>query len=314
MTKLESLRKSLFIFSLLLLFLSACSNEGSETSANEAADSESQNVGLDNFDDNSSVSMEESETGTQDQDTDRVLNTETSQNFDQMIIYTGELSIIVDNYTDTQSLIEEEIAQYGGFIAETSVYQHGENESQSGYITVRIPQKYFYPFLNELEANSIEVLEKSTNGNDVTEEFVDLDSRLKSKEIVEERLTSFLENAENTEDLLVISQDLSEVQEEIEQLVGRMNYLEDRVSLSTVTVHMEERAVNVSSLHDRETLNTLERAQSLFMDTINTLITIFSRLFVFVIGLSPIIVPLIIVGFGVFLLKKRQKKNKTDQI
>lgn len=308
--KREFFCKSLLISLLLLFFLSGCSNNQSSDNVVNDPDTESHNERLHDYNDNS-VSIEESETESQDQNqgTDSLPETEASHDLEQMIIYTGDISIYVDNFMDTQTLIQDEITQYGGFTVESSVYRQGDNDQQTGYLIVRIPQEHFHPFMNELEANSVEVIEKSTSGNDVTEEFVDLESRLTSKEAVEERLISFLEDADNTEELLAISQDLSKVQEEIEQVMGRMNYLEDRVAYSTVTVHIEERAVNVSSLQDRESLNTLERAQSLFMDTINILVTMISRLFIFIIGLSPIILPLAIIGFGVFWFKRRKIKK-----
>ena len=94
-------------------------------------------------------------------------------------------------------------------ISQSPLSQRMGYEQVSGSITVRIPQKSFQAFLRDAEGQAAEVLQRRITGTDVTEEYVDLDSRLKSKRVVEERLITFMETAEKTEDLLKISADLS---------------------------------------------------------------------------------------------------------
>lgn len=303
---------NMFFLSFLFLFLVGCMNDSAEDSADyntSVASNDNSAAGVNESRDERSSSLESEEETQASQESP---NTDASAMPDQMVIYNGDISIAVDSYQETQSFIQQETEELGGFVVESSVYQQGEDEEQQGSIIVRIPQEHFHSFMNELESNSVALLEKSTHGNDVTEEFVDLESRLRSKEAVEERLTAFLEEADNTEDLLKISQDLSVVQEEIEQTVGRMSYLENHVAFSTVTIQIQERTVNVSSLQDRESLNTLEHAQSLFMDTINVLITIFSRIFIFIVGLSPVLIPLAITAAFIFWLLKRKNRVKNE--
>ena len=110
-----------------------------------------------------------------------------------------------------------------------------------------------------------------------------------------------------------ISDDLSEVQEQIEQIKGRMEYLDNQVTYSTITINMQERQVKISELQGQDDLNTGERAQSLFMDTINFLITIGSGLAVFLIGLSPLLIPLAIVGVIIWIRLRKKKKAVSDE-
>jgi len=229
---------------------------------------------------------------------------------EQMVIYNGNISIEVNDFNDAQKIIQDEVDRIGGFVVESSVYQKGQNNQKNGTLIVRVPQEHFQPFLNELETTSSKGLEKSTRGNDVTEEYIDLESRLRSKETVEERLLSFLEEADNTKDLLTISSDLSALQAIIEQIKGRMSYLQNHVKLSTVTIHVQERSINVSTFQDSESLNTLEHAKSLFMDTVNVLISFFSKAFIMMVGLSPVFIPMILIGLAVYFLQKRHRKNK----
>lgn len=237
-------------------------------------------------------------------------STEATPSSDRMVIYNGNMVIAVEDFNEAQTQIENHIEQMGGYIAESSVQKESDDE-RHGSLSVRIPQENFTPFLNELESTSTEVLERSTNGNDVTEEYTDLESRLRSKETEEERLLSFMEDAENTEELLQISEDLSSIQEEIEQLTGRMNYLENHVAYSTVDIQIQEKAV--SSLQDQESLHIWGSAKNLFTDTLNVILSFFSGLAVFVIGLSPVLIPLLIIITAVVIFLKKKRKNLNKQ-
>ncbi|WP_416151104.1 DUF4349 domain-containing protein [Salipaludibacillus sp. HK11] len=309
------IKRNRFIFpSLLILFfigfLSACSsnNESDSDASYDVATNDSENGFVEAEDEQaSSGEVANVEEGEQSEDL---------QSSERMVIYNGDISIEVNDFNDARIHIQDEVDQLGGFVVESSVYQQGsENDRQNGMLIVRIPQEYFHSFLNDLETTSSKVLEKATSGNDVTEEFVDLESQLRSKETVEERLLAFLAEANNTEDLLSISNDLSDVQEDIERIKGRKLYLQNHVELSTVTIHIQERSINVSSLQDQESLNTLQHAQSLFMDTINVIISVFSRAFVLFVGLSPVVIPLAVIGISVFIFYKRRKNNQeTDEL
>src|SRR5699024_6815248 len=121
-----------------------------------------------------------------------------------------------------------------------------EDGSKNGHITARIPQEDFKSFIKTVEEGSSKVLENSTSGEDVTEEYVDLESRLKSKEVVEDRLLTFMEEADKTEDLLKISNGLAEEQQEIESLKRQINDVDDKSDLATVSIYMQEKSVALS--------------------------------------------------------------------
>jgi len=288
----------------IVAILSACAGNSNENADNSSV---VYNMAANDSDDGF-VEADQEQSASESSEAD--LERSEGQPDEQMVIYNGNISIEVNDFNDAQKIIQDEVDRIGGFVVESSVYQQGQNNQKNGTLIVRVPQEHFQPFLNELETTSSKVLEKSTSGNDVTEEYIDLESRLRSKETVEERLLSFLEEADNTKDLLTISSDLSEVQEEIEQIKGRMSYLQNHVKLSTVTIHVQERSINVSTFQDSESLNTLEHAKSLFMDTVNVLISFFSKAFIMLVGLSPVFIPMILIGLAVYFLQKRHRKNK----
>lgn len=227
----------------------------------------------------------------------------------RMVIYTGRLSLEVRNFDEAERKLTEHIETRNGYIVEASHYEH-EGDFKSGAIVARIPEEHFHDFMNNIEGEHTTITEKSIQGQDVTEEYVDLESRLRSREAVEERLLTFLDEAESTEDLLAISNDLSRVQEEIEQFKGRMDYLENHSNYSTVHINIEEKRIDIPDIQDQSSLNTIERAQQLLMNTINVIINMLSQLFVFTIGLSPILIPLALIA--VFILVKRKKQNNAE--
>ncbi len=226
----------------------------------------------------------------------------------KMVIYQADLQLRVKKFEQTVKNFEEKAETYGGYIASSNVTKEGQ-EQVSGSITIRIPQKNFQAFLHDAEGQAAEVLQRNITGQDVTEEYVDLESRLKSKRVVEERLLSFMKTATKTEDLLKISADLAAVQEEIETIQGKMKFLENQTSFSTVTITLYENKVIVPDI-ERDKLNTWEMTKKQFMKSTNMLLSLVSGLVVFIIGNLPILVILAIIGFAVFLFyRKRKNRN-----
>ncbi|WHY79174.1 DUF4349 domain-containing protein [Neobacillus sp. WH10] len=229
----------------------------------------------------------------------------------QMVIYKADLQLRVKKFDQTVRSLEEKAQKYGGYIAESTVTKEGK-EQLSGSLTIRVPQKHFQNFLHEAEGQAAEVLQRNITGQDVTEEYVDLESRLKSKKVVEERLMTFMNSAAKTEDLLKISADLAAVQEEIETIQGKMKFLENQTSLSTVNITLYENKVIVPDI-DQDKLNTWEKTKKQFMKSTNMLLAGLSGLVVFIIGNIPLIGVLLIVCFlFLFYYKKRKNRNSQD--
>ncbi|WP_461182071.1 DUF4349 domain-containing protein [Virgibacillus kimchii] len=308
-----------FIMILVLVFgisllLAACNDEDQEQGTDDAADISTEGYERSVQDGGFTESTEEAEIAEQDQEAadaneraDMPDNTESGQ-ADRKIIYTADMRVEIRDYQSSLRNLQSSIYDYGGYVVESSMYEGTENSSTSGYITARIPQEHFDAFIEIVEEGSDTVLESSVSGQDVTEEYVDLESRLASKEVVEERLLSFMEQAEETEDLLAISDDLAKVQEEIEEITGRMNYLQDKTDLATVTIHMEERDITISGVGEND-LNTWEKTQEQFMKSINLLISAFSGVFVFFVGNIPIILLLGIIGFITYWAVQKRRKS-----
>ncbi|ONK21669.1 hypothetical protein BLX87_20850 [Bacillus sp. VT-16-64] len=227
---------------------------------------------------------------------------------DRMIVHRGNLEVKVKNLETARKDIEKKVKEYGGYIVESNIYRE-ENELMSGYLTIRIPEKHFQQFLNDTEKAAVEVMERSVTGQDVTEEYVDLESRLKSKRAVEQRLLDFMKTAQKTEDLLKISSDLAKVQEEIEVIVGKMKYLENQTAYSTVDIFMKENKVVVPGV-DGNKLNTWEKTKQQLAVSLNFLLAAASGIVVFFVGNLPILTLVTLIGVGVYYFVKRRKRKK----
>lgn len=227
---------------------------------------------------------------------------------DRMIIHRANLEVKVKSLEKARQDIEKKVKDYGGYIVESNIYR-GENELLSGHLTIRIPEKHFQQFLNDAEGAAAEVMGRNVTGQDVTEEYVDLESRLKSKRAVEKRLLDFMKDAQKTEDLLKISSDLAKVQEDIEVIVGKMKYLENQTSYSTVEIFMQENRVVVPGV-DGDQLDTWEKTKQQLAVSVNFLLAAASGLVVFFVGNLPVIILLAVIGAVIYYVVKRRKRKK----
>lgn len=297
----------LMLFIIFGVMMTACSNDSeSSDSSNEAAMEDSAGEEAER----SAVGTDESSSEKQNSGDrgDSAQEGEVSE-ANRKIIYTAFLHIEVKDYQQAESDIQTKTADFGGYIVDSNMHADSESESVKGEITVRIPQGKFRDFVQMVESGSSRVVESSISGKDVTEEYIDLESRLKSKRAVEDRLLSFMKQADKTEDLLAISDDLAQVQEEIEQITGRMNYLENKTDLATVTIYIQERNVKLSGINEDD-LNTWEKTKQQFLKSINFLLSAFSGIFVFFIGNLPLLVILAGIGLFLFWLFKRRMRNR----
>jgi len=223
------------------------------------------------------------------------------------MIYRANLQAEVENVNKARSQITSLAARFQGYILSSSDY---ETEKEKGAnITVRIPQAGFTSFLDEMEKLATKVPVRSIEGQDVTEEYVDLSSRLKARQAVETRLLAFMAEAQKTEDLLKISNDLARVQEEIEQLKGRMRYLDEHVAYSTISLALIEKKVT-AKLGDVTDASTWKTAWLSFHQSLLGILSFLKALIVFIAAAVPVLVFLCIPGLPLFFYYKRYRKKK----
>jgi hypothetical protein len=159
----------------------------------------------------------------------------------QMIIRHATLSVEVEDVRSAETDIGTMAEEMGGYVVETNNY--GVDENLKAQMTVRVPSESFDPALEHIQQLSLRIFSQQVSGEDVTAEFVDLESRLRNLEATRDRLRGFLEQADDVEDALSVSEALTRVQGDIEQIQGRMNYLEQSAAMSTIEVSLSSPVV-----------------------------------------------------------------------
>lgn len=165
--------------------------------------------------------------------------TETST-LDRTIIRTASLDLTVDSVTRAFEDVGRLATAAGGFVASSSLGKQriGDDEYQVGSITIRVPDREFEGVMARLRGLAVDVVNESSETSDVTEEFTDLQARLRNLEATERQYLAFLERAQDLDDILVITDRINQVRAEIERTQGRINLLQNLSELATITAHL----------------------------------------------------------------------------
>ncbi|WP_068780620.1 DUF4349 domain-containing protein [Paenibacillus sp. GM2] len=218
------------------------------------------------------------------------------------LIYTANVVMQVDDYSKAQSEIRNQVALAGGYIVDFS--ENRSLEEQGGTITIKVPSTGFSSFLEQLEKLEHTSLQRSIQGQDVSEEYVDLESRLKVKEAMEARYLKFIDEATKTSQLVEYVNALERIQTEIEQIKGRMRYLDSNVSFSTVEIRLYQPDVKALQNAGQERSPLLERAGKSLQGSIQVVSALFEWLVVILAGAIPVIVIAGIIFAIVWLLQR----------
>ncbi len=159
-----------------------------------------------------------------------------------MIIKSADIKLLVESTDNAVDRATQVVGDAGGYIISSRVwyqpYYDGENYKYAT-ITIGVPVQQFERTLSRLRGLAVQVLDETASGEDVTDQFVDLQSQLTNLEATRDRIKSFLEQATTVDEALRINQELSNIEAQIEQIKGQMNYLQDRSSYSTITINFE---------------------------------------------------------------------------
>ena len=157
---------------------------------------------------------------------------------EQKIIQRASLSIEVADFQTSSDALSQIVERADGFISDSYTYVT-DTDRKRGEITIRVPSDRFLAVLADLETLGV-VTSQHISGEDVTEEYIDLQARLNNSERQEQRLLEILELAETVEEILEVERELERVRGEIEQMTGRITYLENRIELATISVSLYE--------------------------------------------------------------------------
>lgn len=156
---------------------------------------------------------------------------------ERLIIRNGSLYIVVQDTEETIQQISQLVQRQQGWVVSSNVYDYSSS-AKAGTIYVRIPVNQFEATIATIKGMAVEVTSESTNSEDVTNQYVDLNARLSNLEATADRVRAFLDEAENVEEALAVNQELSRLEGEIEVLKGQIQYLSRSAAFSSLTINL----------------------------------------------------------------------------
>ncbi len=158
---------------------------------------------------------------------------------EKKVIKSGDLTLKITDADKAVSQITEIAKANGGDIFSSDLYE-GTNNEKSGTITVKVPVANFEKSFSEIKKAASLVVRESISGQDVTEQYTDLQSRLKNKQAEEQAFAAILQRSGEIDDVLKVTKELARVRGEIEVLQGRIKLLESQTDMSTITAQISE--------------------------------------------------------------------------
>ncbi len=268
---------SLFLFSLIL----ACSNTSEK---NTQADSEY-------------LMMDEAEMFDRSVEISEKSSVETAQVQEQKIIKTGNLRYESHDLDETHRQINSLVKRYQGFVSSDRSGKGYDEDYRS--MTIRVPSQHFQAMLDSISKGVAYFDQNEVTQRDVTEEFVDIEARLKAKRELENRYLELLKQAKTVKEMLEIERELSTIREEIEARQGRLNYLQNQVSYSTLNINIYKRTTDrgITSSYGQKMWNAIKSGWNGI-----------SLFFLGLLHIWPFFVILLVAVFGVRKYMKSKKK------
>jgi hypothetical protein len=238
---------------------------------------------------------------------------ETARIAERMVIHTAELRLIVKDTQVSLQAVQSLADEMGGYVASSRTWHTEEQLSAS--LTLRVPADQLNTALEKLRALALEVDGESITGEDVTQEYVDLEARLRNEEAYEKELLALLtetrERTSDAEDILAVYERLTEVRGRIEQIKGRMQYLENMSAMATITVELIPselmQPIIVAGWHPtgtaRSAIRALVNALQFFVDAV---------IWIVLFGLPVLIiiaVPFVVLWYVIRWLRRRKRKS-----
>ena len=153
---------------------------------------------------------------------------------DRKLIKEGTITFETDDSKETKKIILQATNSFNGYLSTDNEYS---NDYQIHHtISIRVPSENFDKLLANISESINEIDDQNISVKDITEEYVDVEARLKAKKVVEKRYLELLSKAYSVGDVLLVENELARLREQIESTEGRLTYLKDQVGLSTLNI------------------------------------------------------------------------------
>jgi len=228
---------------------------------------------------------------------------------DRKIIRHADLNLEAESPEEIQHRITSIAETNGGFVVESQQSSTDNRSVKRDTVTmsIRVPAQKFGDTLNEIRNAAQRVISETVKGDDVTEEFIDVEARLKAKKALEQQFVEIMRRAHSVDDALSVQYQLAEVRGDVERVEGRKRFLENQASLSTIKVRVQTAAAfsaSASGVSNRFG-QSFATGMSFALDFVLGLVT-------FLIAVLPIA---LIIGLPAFLVTRyfwrRQSRPKS---
>lgn len=164
----------------------------------------------------------------------------------RLVIRNANLSLVVKDPAAAIDQFSRMAEGMGGFVVSSNIYQTAYGSSASGdprfvnqaNLSIRVPADRLNDALAQIKTASLEVRSQTVTGQDVTQEYTDLQSQLTNLQSAEAQLRQIMQDATKTTDVLAVFQQLKDIQGQIEVIKGRIQYLDQSSKLSEITMDL----------------------------------------------------------------------------
>jgi hypothetical protein len=236
---------------------------------------------------------------------------------DRLVIMNADLTIVIPDPQAKLQAISQMAASMGGFVVsmnmDQTTLQNGQTAPE-GSISIRIPSGKLDDALKQIKADAIDVRNENQTGQDVTQQYVDLQSQLDALQAAETQLTAIMQNATKTQDVLDVFNQLESYRQQINVIKGQMQYYQQASTYSLINV----------TLIAEQTVQPIEiggwKPEGVARDAIQSLIRFWQGFVNFLISFFLLVLPILITIFGpialiiwgIIALVKHNRKKKAQ--
>lgn len=218
---------------------------------------------------------------------------------ERLIVRSGNLALQVNDVADAAAEARRLADALGGYVVNST--QREDAGRPIATVTIRVPANRFDDAMERLKGLAVKVSNEQVTSKDITEEFVDTDARLRNLRATEARYLELLQQARTVDEILRVEQQLSNVRGQIEQLQGRLNFLQRSAELSAITLELRPYAAAQPPLPtDWSLLPVVRSAWGALLNTVQLVLSLMVWGLVF----APIWLPL---GYLVWRWRRRRR-------
>jgi ABC-type sugar transport system permease subunit len=234
---------------------------------------------------------------------------ETTPIIEQKVIKTASLDIMAEDIAQAVSKITNETSALSGFVQNSSL-----NETTTGQkyatLVIRVPARNFDKMISEIKSLAKLVERENINGQEVTQEYVDLQSSLTHNLAVEAQYLELLKRAQKVEEIMAVRDKLDQVQSEIEQIKGRIRYLDNQTEMSTISINISSEVKVTLPAEKWQPWEVVKQSAQKLIVALQNFVSFIIVLLFSLIAILPYAIVLLLIGLFIKWLYKKLSKPK----